>query len=307
MYNGCLTDVKGIKIGHYTNRDAKTGCTVILCDGAVGGVDVRGSAPGTRETDLLRPGNSVERIQAIVLSGGSAFGLAASSGVMKFLEENGLGLNTGDAVVPIVCSAVIYDLGNGSSTVRPDFQAGYEAAASAGANETRQGLIGAGAGATVGKVLGMEKASCGGLGMSSITLPNGVIVAALVVVNALGDVYSLNSGKIIAGPVSEGGFMNTSELMLTMQPAAQAGTNTTIGVIATNAALDKASVNKLASASHDGLAIAIRPVHTMLDGDTMFALSLGNEKADMNVLCNAASICAARAINNAILASGGAE
>ena len=307
MYTGYLTDVKGIKIGHYTDKEAKTGCTVILCDGAVGGVDVRGSAPGTRETDLLRPGNSVERIQAVVLSGGSAFGLSASGGVMKFLEEKGLGLNTGDAVVPIVCSAVIYDLGNGSSTVRPDFNAGYEAAAAASSDEKRQGLIGAGTGATVGKLLGMSKASSGGLGMSSIALPNGVVVSALVVVNALGDVYSLEDGNIIAGPVAEHGFMNTSELMLSMQPSVQSGTNTTIGVIATNAALDKASANKLASSSHDGLAVAIRPVHTMLDGDTMFALSLGNEKADMNVLCNAASICTARAINNAIFASRGAE
>jgi len=238
---------------------------------------VRGGAPGTRETDLLRPGHLVERVHAILLSGGSAFGLDAAGGVMRWLEENGIGLDVGVAHVPIVPGAVIFDLGVGDPSVRPDAQMGYDACAKASAANARQGAVGAGCGATVGKLLGPAYAMDSGLGTAGVRLPGGVMVGALMVVNALGDVIDPAEQTVIAGTKSpEGrGFADSTALIKAAPPKAMAGTNTTIGVVATNARLTGAQVNRLASAAHNGLALTIRPCHTMLDGDTVFALSAG--------------------------------
>ncbi|MBC8531502.1 P1 family peptidase [Gehongia tenuis] len=302
MYEGKLTDVKGLTVGHVEDEKARTGCTVVLCgDGAMGGVDVRGAAPGTRETDLLRPGNTVETVHAVVLCGGSAFGLDAASGVMRFLEERGIGFDTGYAKVPIVPAAVLYDLGVGRFDVRPDGKMGYEACQNAG-EDVPQGRVGAGCGATVGKILGMEGAMDSGIGTASIHLPGGAVVSALIAVNALGDVVDHNTGEILAGARLAGQFIGTAEAMLTAPPQGGQGANTTIGVVATNVALDKAHANRLASVAHDGLALSIRPVHTPHDGDTLFALSKGEAEADFTVLCAAAAEVCARAIENAVLA-----
>ena len=280
---GSITDVPGIRVGHSTDLEHATGCTVTLCPpGTVGGVDVRGSAPGTRETDLLRPGNLVDEVHAVLLSGGSAYGLDAASGVMRHLEENGTGYEVGRAVVPIVPGAVIFDLGLGSATVRPTADDGYAACQSAAAGEVAEGSVGAGTGATVGKALGMNCAVKGGLGICSLDMGDGLIVSAIAVVNALGDVVDPETGSVIAAPRTEdgGGFHSTVELMSRPRsewPQAQAvaGGNTTIGVVATNASLSKEQANKLAERGQDGIAIAVRPSHTMGDGDTVFALATG--------------------------------
>ena len=291
---GAITDISGIRVGHYTDVEHATGCTVLLCpEGTVAGVDVRGSAPGTRETDLLRPGNMVEQVHAILLSGGSAYGLDAASGVMRYLEERGIGFRMGDVVVPIVPGAILYDLGFVSSQVRPGPEEGHQACLNASDGGVVEGSVGAGTGATVAKVLGMGRAIKGGLGTASIDLGDGLVVAALVAVNASGDVVDPDTGRTVAGPRREEGqgFYSTVDLM--MQPGfsrqraqarAQAGgdtpaevgrENTTIGVVATNAPLTKAQVNKLAERGQDGLALAIRPSHTMGDGDLVFALATG--------------------------------
>lgn len=303
MYNG-ITDVKGIKVGHASNYEALTGCTVVLCEkGAVGGVDVRGSAPGTRETDLLRPVNLIQRVHAILLTGGSAFGLDAATGVMKYLEEKNIGFDTGYAKVPIVSAAVIYDLGVGDPRVRPDETMGYNACLNAVDGVVKQGSVGAGTGATVGKILGMNCACKSGIGTASISLGN-VTVGAIVVVNALGDVY--DGEKIIAGAKGKNGFINTTEYLINkgMEGNDIWNGNTTIGVVAVDGALTKEQANKLAAVSHDGLALAIRPVHTMNDGDTMFALSTG-EKGQISdslflSVCCAAVEAVRRAVVNAV-------
>jgi L-aminopeptidase/D-esterase-like protein len=280
MYS-TITNVPGIKIGHYTDREAATGCTVILCqDGAVAGVDVRGSAPGTRETDLLRPMNLVTQVHGILLSGGSAFGLDAAGGVMRYLEEKGCGFDKGIVKVPIVPAAVLFDLFIGDAKVRPGAEEGYQACLAATDAEVAEGSVGAGTGATVGKILGIKQATKGGLGTAIQSFASGIVVAALMVVNAFGDVLDPANGGILAGPrrPDDQGFLNTSDLLrnhhiaINPQPS-----NTTIGVVATNASLSKEQVNKLAQMSHDGLARAIQPCHTMVDGDTIFALSLGKE------------------------------
>jgi len=302
--SGTLTDVPGLLVGHATDLEHLTGCTVVLCpgQGCVAGVDVRGSAPGTRETDLLRPGQLVERVNAILLAGGSAFGLAAADGVMRYLEERGVGFAVGVTVVPIVPAAIIFDLTVGDFRVRPDAAMGYAACAAANAGPVAEGNVGAGTGASVGKALGPTQAMKAGVGSASLRLPDGLIVAALMVVNALGDVIDPATGQIIAGArLPDGGWADTARLLLYGAPAAAApGHNTVIGVVATNARLDKAQANKVAQMAHDGLARAIRPAHTMGDGDTIFALSAGEVTADVTRVGQAAADVVASAIGRAV-------
>lgn len=292
--SGCITDINGIEVGHYTDDKAKTGCTVIICkNGAVAGVDVRGSAPGTRETDLLRGYNSVERIQAVMLSGGSAFGLDAASGAMQYFEELGLGVNVGVGVVPIVPSAVIFDLAYGENA-HPDKAAGYAACKNAASGPVGRGSVGVGTGATVSKAFGMQYAQKSGVGNACIDLGNGVKVAAIAAVNALGDVYDPETGDIVAAANING------VLTPCFKSAAlgQAGFgNTTIGVVATNAKLSREEANKLASIAHDGLAMTIRPVHTSLDGDTFFAMSTGELESELLPVL----VAGVRAVSEAVL------
>lgn len=263
MANVSLTAIEGIRVGHWTNVDAGTGCTVVLCEqGPAAGVDVRGGAPATRETDLLRAGSLVGRAHAIVLSGGSAFGLDAASGVMRYLEERAIGYETAAGPVPIVPAASLYDLNIGRNE-RPDAAAGY-AACQAASESIEEGCVGAGTGATVAKLGGPEGAVKSGIGTACMTLLDGTLVAALVAVNALGSIYDPINGDPIALPRSEKRGWRFPF----------AGTNTTIGVIATNARLDSVGVNRLAVMGHDGMATTIRPSHTLFDGDTLFALSL---------------------------------
>lgn len=294
-----ITDVRGIEVGHAQNEEALTGCTVILCrKGAVAGVDVRGGAPGTRETDLLNPINLVQKVHAIVLAGGSAFGLDAASGVMKYLEEKKIGFNTGAAKVPIVPSAILYDLNIGQANVRPDSAMGAFAAASATSDPPAEGNVGAGTGATVGKMFGLQLAMKSGLGTASIDIGGGVIVGAIVAVNAFGDVIDPKTGEIIAGLRSgkvgplrvgkKGQFADTLAMMKTPMGRGILGfagrANTVIGAVATNAKLTKAQATKVAQMAQDGITRAIRPAHTMLDGDVIFALSTGTKKADVSTL-----------------------
>jgi len=303
MYNA-ITDVPGIKVGHYTDKEAITGCTAILCEaGAVAGVDVRGSAPGTRETDLLRPMNLVEKVQAILFSGGSAFGLDAAGGVMRYLEERDIGHETMVAKVPIVPAAIIFDLNIGSSKIRPGAEEGYKACLAASNKKVAEGCVGAGTGATVGKILGIDKATKGGLGTASQKIGGGIIVAALVVVNAVGDVIDPGTGKILAGPRHQQnkGFLSTVEIL--KQACNKQGSvpsNTTLGVVATNASLNKEQINKVAQMAQDGVARAINPSHTMYDGDAMFALSLGEKVSDVTIVGSVAAEVVADAIIRAI-------
>jgi len=305
MYNA-ITDVPGIKVGHYTDREAATGCTVILCEaGAVAGVDVRGSAPGTRETDLLRPGNLIEKVQAVLLSGGSAFGLDAAGGVMRYLEQRGFGHDTIVAKVPIVPAAVLFDLNIGSCKIRPGIEEGYQACLAATEKEVTEGCVGAGTGATVGKILGIECATKSGLGTASRKICDDVIVAAIVAVNAVGDIINHKTGEILAGPRNEKnkGFLSTVELLtgsMNSNIKNPLPTNTTLGVVATNANLTKEQVNKLAQMAQDGIARAINPSHTMYDGDTIFALSAGDKTADLTTLGTAAAEVVADAIVRAV-------
>ncbi|MBN1810481.1 MAG: P1 family peptidase [Anaerolineae bacterium] len=277
--NNTITDVPGIKVGHYTDKEGVTGCTVVLCEGgAVGGVDVRGSAPGTRETDLMRPVNLVQEVHAVVLTGGSAYGLDAASGVMRWLEEREIGFNVGVGVVPIVPAAVLFDLTIGDPKARPNAEAGYQACQSATDGPVAEGSVGAGTGATVGKLLGPKFATKSGLGTASVKIGKGLVVGAIVAVNAFGDIVDPDTGAILAGtrkPVV-GGFVNTVKQMQGDLGQTILGlANTTLAVVATNAYLTKEAVNKVAQMAHDGLARSIRPVHTMFDGDTVFALATG--------------------------------
>ncbi len=305
MYNA-ITDVPGIKVGHWTNLEAVTGCTVILCEeGAVGGVDTRGSAPGTRETDLMHPVRLVERVHAVVLSGGSAYGLDAASGVMRYLEEHDVGFDVGVAKVPIVAGAVLFDLLIGSAKVRPDAAAGYAACQAARSGAVAEGNVGAGAGATIGKLLGPKNSMKAGLGTASIQIADGTIVAALVAVNAFGDVVDPDTGAILAGTrhPQTGQFVNTVQAMQgEMSNFAGAFTNTTIGVVATNARLNKEGANKIAQMAHDGLAMAIRPVHTMWDGDTIFALATGaaEKETEVSIVGAVAAQVMSRAVVRAV-------
>ena len=274
-----LTAVSGLKVGHVTLKERPTGCTVVLAEaGAVAGVDVRGGAPGTRETDLLDPVNAVQKVQAIVLSGGSAFGLEAATGTVRWLEEKGLGEETRVARVPIVPAAILFDLGIGDPKVRPTADCGYQAAAAATDGAVVEGNVGAGAGATVGKLMGPGRAMKAGLGSAAIVLPNGLVVAALVAVNAIGDVIDPATGRVVAGlRTPDGrGLADARTVVrlggLTPPPVAE---NTTIGVVATNAILTKTQATKVAQMAHDGYARAISPVHTPGDGDVIFALATG--------------------------------
>lgn len=309
--NHTLTAVQGIQVGHHTSARRPTGCTVVLAStpdgrGAVAGADVRGAAPGTRETDLLAPVNTVDQVHAVLLAGGSAWGLDAASGVMRWLEEHDIGLRLGEQrgqIVPIVPAAVLMDLHLGDARIRPDAEAGYAACAAASNDPVAQGSIGAGAGATVGKLFGPACAMKGGLGSASVTVGE-VTVGAVVAVNALGDVVDPDTGQPIAGALrGDGeGLRNSARAALAGDKpwAMLAGSNTTIGVIATDAPLTKARATRLAGAGHDGLARAIRPVHTTSDGDTLFALATGHAPAlDFNVLC----IMAAEAVTQACVAA----
>lgn len=300
MYSGSITDISAITLGHYTNKEAKTGCSVIIAkNGAVCGVDVRGSAPGTRETDLMRPCNLVTHVNAIMLSGGSAFGLEAACGAMRYLASKGEGMKTLGGVVPIVGSAVIYDLETGSFAF-PDIEAGI-AACEAASKDPEFGLVGAGIGARVGKMAG--KPSHGGIGSASIKLGNGVIVAAVFVVNAVGDIVDHKTGEILSGAVDEkGNFINSIASILDNNRVNKIiNTNTVIGVVATNARLNKEQANKMAQVSHDGIAMSVRPSHTMFDGDTVFAMATEEVDGDLTTILTLAAEVSARAIQNAVL------
>ena len=303
MDSGSITDVPGIRVGHAQDLQALTGCTVILCKkGAVGGVDQRGGAPGTRETDLLRPAHLVECVHAVLLTGGSAFGLDAAAGVMRWLEERQIGYETGVARVPIVPAAVIFDLSIGRADVRPDAAMGYQACQNAASEPPAQGCVGAGAGAFVGKIRGKQWAMKSGLGTSSARMENGLVVAALAVVNAFGDVIDPSTGQIVAGARQpQGGFVDTLKVMAGMAGGMEIqGGNTTIGVVATNAGLTKEQTNKVAEMAQDGLARSIHPAHTMLDGDTIFSLSYGDVQADVNLVGAFAAEVFARAVLQAV-------
>jgi len=278
--DGSITDVQGVKVGHFTESRRPTGCTVLLFEkGATAGVDVRGSAPGTRETDLLNPINTVQQVQAILLAGGSAFGLDAASGVVRYLDEHRLGYAVGDIVVPIVPAAILYDLGIGDARIRPTAESGYKACQAATSGRVAEGNVGAGAGASIGKLFGSKQAMKSGLGSASIRVGNtGIVVGAIVAVNAVGDVVDPKTGKIIAGarkPDGSGFMDSMASIREGYSVRADAATNTTIGVVATNVALDKAQASKVAQMAHDGLARTVYPVHTPSDGDTIFAVATG--------------------------------
>ena len=298
-----ISAIPGLRVGHWTNRRAATGCTVVLCEGgAVAAVDVRGGAPGTRETDLLRPGNLVERIHAVLLSGGSAFGLDAAAGVMRYLEEQGVGFPTPGGLVPIVVGAVLYDLSIGRSDVRPDAAAGYAACRAAKGGRVSQGSVGAGSGATVGKALGMERAVKGGIGTASERTAGDITVGALVAVNCLGEVVDPDSSRIVAGPRDEkGGFLSTLDILRGRPPSGRSGgfTNSTIGVVATNARLSREQAYRLAVMAHDGLARTVRPAHTPVDGDVFFSLATGATEAPVDLITLGA--LGARAVERAIV------
>lgn len=306
-----ITDVAGIEVGQYTDPRRPTGCTVLLArGGAVAGVDVRGAAPGTRETDLLHPSNLVDTVHAIMLAGGSAWGLDAAAGVMRWLEENGIGLRVQYGLVPIVPAAVLFDLPVGDARIRPDAQAGYQACAAAHRQAPQQGNVGAGAGALVGKLFGIDRAMKGGIGSAAVTV-EGVTVGALVACNALGDVVDPASGTVLAGARTPDGrgLLDIRRAILAGEHPRPllAGTNTTLAVVATDAVLTKAQAHRLAQSGHDGLARAINPVHTMSDGDTVFAMGTGQsgKPAQMMVLATLAAEVTARATLRAVLAARG--
>jgi L-aminopeptidase/D-esterase-like protein len=314
---GSITDVQGIEVGHAQDDAALTGCTVILCrSGAVAGVDVRGGAPGTRETDLLDPVNLVQRVHGVLLAGGSAFGLEAAAGVMKYLEEHKVGFDARGVLVPIVPAAILFDLGIGRKDIRPDARMGYEACRGATRAHVREGNVGVGTGASVGKLCGMRLAMKSGVGTASLGA-GGAVVGALMAVNAFGDVLDPSTGQIVAGlrsgkvgPIRVGGPGRFADTVATMRSSlgrrvmSLAGrANTVIGVVATNATLSKAEATKVAQMAHDGLARAIRPAHTMLDGDTIFALSTGRAKADISTIGALAAEAVAQAILRAVRAA----
>ena len=306
-----LTDVQGLLVGHFTDTRRPTGCSVIITpDGAVAGVDVRGAAPGTRETDLLHPSNLVDKVHAVLLAGGSAWGLDAAAGVMRWLEDHGHGYQVPYGLVPIVPAAVLFDLPVGDWRIRPDAGAGYAACQLASRQRPADGNVGAGAGALVGKLFGIQRAMKGGIGSASITL-EGVTVGAIVAVNALGDVVDPATGATIAGARTEDGraLLHTRNAILAgAQPnPLLAGTNTTLGVVATDAVLTKAQAHRLAQVAHDGLARAINPVHTMSDGDTVFALGTAKvaHALGMMRLSTLAAEVTARAVVRAVRAARG--
>jgi len=284
--NATLTAVPGIKVGHHTLGAGPTGCTVILVEaGATAGVDVRGAAPATRETDLLNPVNLVQQVYAIALSGRSVFGLDSASGVVKYLEERKIGVAFGNTHVPIVPGASLFDLGVGDPLVRPTADCGYQAARAASAAPVAEGSVGAGAGATIGKLAGMTRAMKSGVGSAALTIPNGLTVAALVIVNAAGDVIDPGTGRIIAGVRTPDGrsFADARKLLRQGAISFTGAGNTTLGVIATNATLTKTQATRVAQVAHDGYARAISPVHTTVDGDLIFTLATGARPGNVDV------------------------
>jgi L-aminopeptidase/D-esterase-like protein len=297
--NNTITDIPGLSVGHAQDEQALTGCTVVLCEkGAIGGVDQRGGAPGTRETDAMHPMHLVNQVHAVVLAGGSAFGLDAATGVVRYLEERGVGFDVRVARVPIVPAAILFDLAIGESGVRPDADMGYQACLNASTDPPAEGNIGAGTGATVGKILGLAGAMKTGIGTASLEIGSGVIVGAIVAVNVFGDVIDPETGQIVAGarvvqkgPIKVGKgpyFADTLCVMESLIGRTMLGfaarENTAIGIVATNAKLNKEQINKVAQMAQDGLARTVRPAHTMLDGDTIFALATGDKKADVNIV-----------------------
>jgi L-aminopeptidase/D-esterase-like protein len=306
-----ITDVAGISVGHFTDGRRPTGCTVVLAPrGAVAAVDVRGSAPGTRETDLLAPQNLVEHVHGVLLAGGSAFGLDAATGVMRWLEEQGAGLEVGPARIPIVPAAVLFDLPLGDQRIRPDAAAGYAACQAASRKAPGEGNVGAGAGAVIGKIFGLDRAMKGGIGTAAVTV-DGVTVGAIVACNALGDVIDPDTARVIAGARTADGraLLDTRRALLRGEAPKPilAGSNTTIGVIATDAVLTKVQAGRLATQGHDGLARAINPVHTLSDGDTLFALATGASGKGLGMMtlgAMAAEACAL-AVVRAIRAARG--
>jgi L-aminopeptidase/D-esterase-like protein len=314
--NNTITDVPGIQVGHAHDLQALTGCTVILPEGgAVGGVDQRGGAPGTRETDALQTMHLVENVHGILLSGGSAFGLEAAGGVMRYLEERQVGFNTGVARVPIVPAAIIFDLGLGRPDLRPDAKMGYQACLNASSGPPEEGNVGAGTGATVGKILGMGQGMKSGIGTASLYLGRGIVVGAIAAVNAFGDVVDPASGVIVAGARSlqrgqlrigePGYFADTMAVMRTLVGRTilvfAMREHTVIAVVASNARLNKEQTNKVAQMAQDGIARSVRPAHTMLDGDTVFALSTGKIKADVNIVGAFGAEVLSQAILRAVL------
>lgn len=307
--NDSIVDVAGVSVGHFTDTRRPTGCTVVLVPGgAVCGVDVRGAAPGTRETELLSPLNAVEQVHAVLLAGGSAFGLDAAGGVMRWLEDHGIGVQVGPVRVPIVPAAILFDLWLGDARIRPDAAAGHAACLAASREAPAQGNVGAGAGASVGKLFGIARAMKGGIGSASVTV-DGITVGAIVAVNALGDVVDPATGRPLAGARTVDGraLQGTMATLLRGELPAplQPGSATTIGIIATDAQLTKAQANKIAQMAHDGLARCINPVHTMGDGDALFALGTGAARraADTSLLGALAAEVTARAVLNAVRAA----
>ena len=312
--NQTITAVTGLEAGHHTDLEHATGCTVFLCRaGAVGGVDVRGGSPGTGETDLLRPVHRVDQVHAVILSGGSAFGLDAASGVVAYLESQGIGFKVGTkdnpVVVPIVSSAILYDLGLITSDVRPGPEEGRSACLATSSEPMTEGSVGAGTGATVAKLGGPERGVKGGIGSAAITLSTGQTVAAAVAVNAVGGIFNHTNGQLLAGPRrAGGGFDDPVALLLAGASNAPAGpVNTTIGLVATDAQITKEDANYLARVSHDGLALSIRPCHTVRDGDTMFAMATGHNRSpvDLTSLGAAAVEATAQAVLRAVLQATG--
>ena len=305
--NDTLTHVPGIKVGHYTDLAAATGCTVVLCPPrTVGAVDVRGGAPGTRETDLLQAHNLVQEVTAVVLSGGSAFGLATADGVMRWHGERGIGYQSrSGALVPIVPAAILFDLTLGQPGIRPDAAAGYQACDVASAEPVAMGSLGAGTGARIAAIAGDQRASKGGIGSAAISLPKGLVVAALMAVNAVGNVIA-EDGEILAGLRSQDGqgFASVLDELTRMSFAgveAAANENTVIGVVATNGKLNKAQARKVAQMAQAGIARAVNPAHTMYDGDTLFALATGDVPADTTLVGAYAAEVVAAAIRRAAL------
>lgn len=306
MTNNTLTRVPGLKVGHYTDSDAATGCTVVLCPPkTVGAVDVRGGAPGTRETDLLNAHNLVEEVTAVVLSGGSAFGLSTADGVMRWHVERGLGYHSrGGFTVPIVPAAILFDLGVGEKGAFPGADAGYQACENASTAAVESGSVGAGTGAKVGAIMGLERASKGGVGSAGIVLESGLVVSALMAVNALGNVTD-EQGNILAGLRTESGsgFDSVLDAMTSLgrqRIETSADENTVIGVVATNGALNKPQAQKVAQMAHDGIARAVNPSHTMFDGDTIFALATGEVSAGPSLVGAYAAEAVAMAIRDAV-------
>ena len=296
-----ISEINGIRIGNATDLKAATGCTVIICDdGATAGVDVRGGSPGTRETDALDPANLRQKIHAVLLAGGSAFGLDAAGGVMRYIEELGVGRDVGVAKVPIVCGAILYDLECGDCKVRPDAKMGYEACLDSESGVFEQGSVGAGTGATVGKTKGYDFAMKGGLGSACLRVGE-LIVGAVMAVNCVGDVYDASSGRFIAGMLTDDKMVvDSSESEIAANYRIEKdffSGNTIIGVVVTNANLNKSQANKLASVSHDGIARAVRPSHSIYDGDTIFTMAVGGISANQD----AVGLLAARAVEQAIV------